>query len=143
MKTIINSQQSLDDYISKLRADFNEFRYLEAEYKNKGKARTNKQNAALHKYCDEMAYRLNLAGVEYVQWEQYKKSKGIETLWTMELFKGVFKDYAGVMFPECMDNSGEPKTSKLTRKQMTEVYELVNERMSTLFGAGTVWPSEE
>lgn len=143
MTEAVNSDQGLEDVISLIRQSYAEFKYIDVEIKIKGKARTHKQNASLHKYCDEMAFKLNVAGVEYVEWGQYKQSKGIEVPWTMELFKGVFKDYAGAMFPEIIDKKGEPKTSKLTRKQLTEVYELVNERMSVIFGQGMQWPSIE
>ena len=143
MTETVNSDQGLEDVISLIRQSYAEFKYIDVDIKIKGKARSYKQNAALHKYCDEMAFKLNVAGVEYVRWGQYKQSKGIETPWTMELFKGVFKDYAGAMYPEIIDKKGEPKTSKLNRKQMTEVYELVNERMSVIFGQGMQWPSIE
>lgn len=143
MTETVNSDQGLEDVISLIRQSYAEFKYIDVEIKIKGKARTHKQNASLHKYCDEMAFKLNVAGVEYVEWGRYKQRKGIETPWTMELFKGVFKDYAGAMFPEIIDKKGEPKTSKLTRKQLTGVYELVNERMSVIFGQGMQWPSIE
>ena len=143
MTETVNSEQALEVVIDLIRQSYAEYKYIDVDIKIKGKARSNKQNAALHKYCDEMAFKLNMAGVEYVSWEQYKQSKGVETPWTMELFKGVFKDYAGAMYPEIKDKTGEPKTSKLDRKQVTEVYELVNERMGVIFGTGMQWPSIE
>ena len=111
MTETVNSDQGLEDVISLIRQSYAEFKYIDVDIKIKGKARSYKQNAALHKYCDEMAFKLNVAGVEYVSWGQYKQSKGIETPWTMELFKGVFKDYAGAMYPEIIDKNGEPKVA--------------------------------
>lgn len=140
MKTTINSQQSLEDYISKLRADFEEFRYLEVEHKNKGKARSLSQSRALEVYCRDMAEKLNAGGYDYRHWVHYAESKGVETPWTQELFKDVFRQYASALFPEIFIN-GRATTTKLTRKQMTEAYDLVNLRMSTIFGVGMLWPS--
>jgi len=54
MKAIINSQQSLDSYISHLKNEFDKHKYLRLDMKT-GKQRTNLQNASLHKYCDQVA----------------------------------------------------------------------------------------
>jgi len=139
--TIVNSSQSLKDVISLIEQTQKEFGYIEVEITVKGKARTGQQNRALHKYCDQMANKLNEGGVSYIKWLEHKKYHGIETSWSMPKFKEVFKDYAGAKYPECIDKKGEPKTSKLTREQITKVYDLVNERMSVIFGQGLDWPS--
>ncbi len=141
-KFVINSDRSKFEFMQTMSEMYDKNRYLTIEVKV-GKPRTSQQRKSIEVYCAEMAGFLNDRGIDYVQWEDYKKSKGVETPWSQELFKGVFRDYAAALFPEIVNKKGVASTSKLSSKQVTEAYELVNMRMSTIFGCGTLWPSED
>lgn len=141
--TTVNSDKSLEEVISLLRQSYAEYKYLDIEIKVKGKARSGQQRKALQVYCQKMAEKLNDAGIDHAEWECYLRDRGLETHWTEDSFKGLFKSYAGYLYPEIINKKGEPKTSKLKRDQMTKVYELVNMRISTLWGCGMQWPSNE
>lgn len=143
MTEAVNSDQGLEDVISLIRQSYAEFKYIDVDIKIKGKARSDPQRKALEVYCREMAIKLNDAGIDRAEWEAYLLNRGVETHWTQEAFKGVFKAYAGILYPEIVNKKGEPKTSALKRDQITKVYELTNMRISTLWGCGMQWPSVE
>ncbi len=82
--TIINSKESLEAEILRLRQSFEEYKYLEVDVKHKGKARSNPQRKALEVYCREMASKLNDAGIDHSEWECYLRDRGLETHWTQE-----------------------------------------------------------
>ena len=141
-KFVINSDRSKFEFMKSMSDLYDQKKYLTIEVKV-GKPRTNQQRKSIEVYCSEMAGFLNDRGIDYVQWEEYKKAKGVETPWSQELFKGVFRDYAAALFPDIVNKKGVASTSKLSSKQVTEAYELVNMRISTIFGCGTLWPSED
>lgn len=133
MKTIINSQQSLEDYISKLRADFKEFRYLEAEHKNKGKARSSQQNRALHKYLSMLADALNNAGYDMRNTLRHD----IDLPWSPEMVKDlIWRPVQIAMF-------NTESTAKMKRSDYSKVWEVLNRHTSEKFGIYVQWPSEE
>lgn len=140
-KFTINSDKSKAEFIQAVSDLYDQKKYLTIEVKTR-KPRTNQQRKSIEVYCSEMAGFLNDRGIDYVQWEEYKKAKGVETPWSQELFKGVFRDYAAALFPDIVNKKGVASTSRLSSKQVTEAYELVNMRISTIFGCGTLWPSE-
>lgn len=141
-KLTVNSDASLDEAIELLRQSYAEYKCLDLDIKVKGKKRTGQQRKSLEVYCDAMAARFNEAGIDYVKWLDYKAKKGIEAVWTQELFKDLFRDYAAALYPEIVRN-GKASTSRLKRDQMTKAYDLVNMRMSIIFGVGMQWPSED
>ncbi len=133
MKTTINSQQSLEDYISKLRADFEEFRYLEAEHKNKGRNRSSQQNRALHKYFDMLADALNSAGYDMRNTMRHD----IELPWSAGMIKELmWRPVQLAMFQT-------ESTAKMRRADYTKVYEVLNRHTASKLGISIPWPSED
>lgn len=147
MTETVNSDQSLETVIDLLKQTYNEFKYLEIEIKVKGKARTGQQRKSLEVYCREMARTLRDSGQTYTTFIKHVSSKGVDVDWTQENFKDAFRMYGVFMYPDKAivkkDGTKTIQTSKLTRKEISDLYELVNERMSLLFSVGMNWPSED
>lgn len=132
---IINSQKALDDYISKLKADFEQYRYLEVDHRVKGKARTVQQNKSLHLWLGQLSEKLNEVG-----WDMKKTlAHHIEIPWDKDgrnakerLFKPVLETI-----------TGKQSTTEADRKQYNEAYEV----LARFFGERGVqvppWPSED
>lgn len=142
-KTPVNSDKSLEAALELVRQSYAQFGYIELDIKVQGKKRSGQQRKALEVYCKEMADALNDAGVDYVKWLEFIQSNGVQAVWTQDRFKDAFRQYAGALFPEIISSKGNAETSKLTRPQMTQAYDLVNMRMSTYYGVGMNWPSED
>ena len=91
------------------------------------------QRGALHLYCERLAEALNDAG-----YDQRKVLKpGIAIPWTKEsVKKQLFKAIAKAMFD--VDS-----TEKLTKPQVSDVYETLNRHMAEKFGVSVEWPHRE
>lgn len=134
MPEIVNSDQSLETVISLLRQTYNEFKYLDIEIKVKGKARTNKQNAALHKWLSQLSVFLNDAGYDMKK----TLSHHIEIPWDAQgrnakefLFKPVLEAL-----------TGKESTAKADRVQYNEVQEVLARHFAEREGITIPpWPS--
>jgi len=143
----VNSDKSLEEIISLIRQSYEEYKFIDVEIKVKGKARSNQQRKALEVYCCEMARKLRESGQTYTGFLQHVSSRGVDVDWNQENFKDAFRMYGVFMYPKKAitkkDGTKTIKTSKLTKKEISDLYELVNERMSILFAVGMNWPSED
>ena len=117
MTKTVNSQQSLDDVLSLVTQMYEEFKYIDVEIKVKGKARTNKQNAALHKWLAQLSIFLNDAGYDMKK----TLSHHMEIPWDSQgrnakelLFKPVLEAL-----------TGKESTAKADRVQYNEVQEVL------------------
>ncbi|MDA3806762.1 MAG: hypothetical protein PF440_02520 [Thiomicrorhabdus sp.] len=131
-EVVINSQQSLGAYITHLRAQFEKHKYLRMTVKT-GKQRTLTQNAALHKYCQMLADKLNDSGMDM----KSVLKPDIDIPWTMEsakenLWKPIQKVVTG------HDSSTKPQTD-----QYGEIYEVLNRHLSEKLGVFIPWPSKD
>ena len=98
------------------------------------KQRTNKQNNALHKYCDMQAEKLNDAGFSVND----KVAVKLDIPWTKENYKTfVIHPVMKALYPEV--NS----TAKLSTRQMQHVYNVVDKAISERTGIRSEWPSDE
>lgn len=139
----VNSDKSLETAIELVKQSYDQFGYIELDIKVKGKKRSDPQRKALEVYCREMAQKLNDGGFDYQNWVEYAQSKGLEIPFSQELFKDIFREYAAALYPEIVGKNGKASTARLKRDMMTKAYDLVNLRMSTIFGVGMNWPSED
>lgn len=143
----VNSDKSLEEAIDLLRQSYAEYKYLDLDIKVKGKVRSGQQGKALEVYCREMASKLRNSGQTYTAFIKHVSSSGVDVDWTQENFKDAFRMYGVFMYPDKAitkkDGTKTIKTSKLTKKEISDLYELVNERMSILFAVGMNWPSED
>ena len=103
--------------------------------KKRSKQRTRLQNRALHKYFEIIAEKLNDGG--YTQkglMAKFKESFDLPI--TPELIKGIFREVGKVLYKK-------DSTSKLTTKEIQEVYLIVDQRFSEMTGVRSDWPSIE
>lgn len=96
------------------------------------KIRTQQQNRALWKYLTDLANALNESGVSQKMFVD--ELKGWEVPITKEFLHLIWKLKQEKMF---MTDS----TTKMTTRQVTEVYDAVNMFTSTQFGVSEAWPS--
>jgi len=92
--------------------------------------RTLKQNKALHLYCKMLSEALNNAGIS-----QGVFLRGLEVDNSPESVKAVFREIGKVKY---LENS----TARLSKKEMTEVFEEINRHIAS-FGIHIPWPSKE
>lgn len=97
------------------------------------KPRTSKQNRSLHKYAELLAEALRDAGYEDMRTVIKVPIRPTKENVKEEMIKPVMN----AMFPEI------DSTTKLTTKQMQDLYEQMNLFTSERLGVSVVWPSEE
>lgn len=126
---VINSKEALEMHIKELRYQFERHKYLRVDVKT-GKQRTQKQNAALHKYLSQVAEKLNEAGITF---RDFFKD-GIEIPWTMQIVKD------NVWRPVQEAVTGHESTTKPITAQYPEIYDYVNQKLAER-GIFVAWPS--
>lgn len=131
-EVIINSDQSLEDYIANLRSEYKAHRYLRMSLKT-GMQRTLTQNAALHKYCKLLADDLNEAGLDMKQ----VIKPGIDIPWTMESVK------ENLWKPVQIAVTGKESTTKPLTNEYNEIYEVLSRHLSMKLGIDVAWPTRE
>jgi len=128
----INSDKSLDEAIELLRQSYAEYKYLDLDIKVKGKARSNQQNRALHKYFSILADKLNEAGLDM----RKTLREDIEIPWSADLVKDfMWRPLQKAMFD--VDS-----TAKMKRADYTKVYEVLNKHTASKLGVSVEWPSD-
>ena len=128
---IINSQQSLNEAIVQLKKDFDQCKYLELDIKAKGKARTLKQNAALHMFLTNLASALNDAGLDMKRTLKHE----VDIPWSMPMAKEyLWKPMQKVV-------TGQESTAKVKTVDYPLIYETLNRYMSDKFGISVQWPT--
>jgi len=132
METIINSQQSLDAYIDHLKLQFDKHKYLRPTLKT-GKQRTLTQNAALHKYCTQLADALNDAGLDFRQTIKHD----VDVPWSPELVKNF------MWRPIQKAVTGHDSSTKPETHQYGVIYETLNRHTSAKLGVFVPWPCKE
>ena len=133
MKEVVNSSKSLEIVIELLKQSFEQFKYLDVEIKVKGRGRTNKQNAALHKYFTMLASELNNSG-----WDMRRTLKpGVDIPWTAELVK------EHMWRPVQIAMINEQSTAKVKSKDYPLIYETLNRHTASKLGISVPWPSME
>lgn len=128
---IINSQQSLDAYKKYLDAQFEKHKYLRVDLKN-GMQRTKTQNAALHKFCEQLAVTLNDGGFEFTTFVKH----GYEVPFTKELVK----DHLWRPVQEAV--TGKLSTTKPETHEYAIIYDALNSVLAKK-GIYVPWPSVE
>lgn len=96
--------------------------------------RTDRQNAALHKYLSDLANELQAHGITQKMF--IDELKGWDIPITKEFLKMIWKMKQEKMF---LTNS----TTQMETDQVSQVYDAVNMFTSTVFGVGCAFPSEE
>jgi len=131
-ETVINSKQSLEAYIRHLRTQFDSHKYLRTTLKT-GKQRSNPENNAMHRYCDQLSKALNDAGLDFRQ----TLRQDIEIPWNEYLVK----EFLWRPIQKAM--TGHTSSTKPKRGEYGKIYEVLNRHTSAKLGVFCVWPSKE
>jgi len=130
MEQIINSQANLDAYKAFLDMQFDKHHYLRLSMKT-GEKLTLTQNSSLHLFNTNLSIALNDANIDM---KQFFKD-GYFITWTPEIVKReIWKPVQKAMF-------NIDSTTKLKRKQVSEVYDVINRKVSE-FGIFVPFPSK-
>ena len=131
-EAIINSYKSLSDYKDFLDSQWEKHHYLRMNMKT-GKIRTLTQNSALHLYCHQLADAFNSAGLDMV----HVLSKGVSIPWSEEKVKSdIWKKVQ-------LAKTGKNSTAKLTKEEVSQVYEIINRHIGERFGLFLPFPSKD
>lgn len=129
---IINSQASLNAFMTHLQSEFEKHKYLKIAVKT-GKQRTLTQNAALHLYCQMLADAFNDAGMDM---KTVLKDE-VEIPWTMESTKNhLWKPIQKIV-------TGKESTTKPLTHEYGEIYEVLSRFLSEKKGVFVPWPSND
>lgn len=126
----IKTKQQLDTHIENLKAAFEKEHSLEIEIKpNK---RSKKQDSSMHVYCRQVAQCLNDMGITCNQFFK----EGYEMKFSEDIIKNdVWKAVQLAM-------TGKESTKDLDKKEVSEVYEVVNKKLSE-HGVHIAWPCND
>ena len=131
MKTVINSDQALSDYIAFLCEQYAKYHYLEASLTPA--KRTIKQNSSRHLYCQMLADELNDRGLDM----RKTLKDDVDIPWSGDLIK----EHIWRTIQE--SKLGIKSTTKLSRNQVSEVYDVINRHMVDRFDVFVPWPCEK
>jgi len=94
--------------------------------------RTKKQNSSLYGTLGAYAEKLNDAGFDYVAFCEMAKNKGFQVKWTKENLKTFFDGITIALY--------DGKTSsKLSKKEISEAYQIFEREISKRSGVGHAW----
>lgn len=128
----INSLSSLKQVILILCAAFAEKRFVRVSL-SFGKTRTNRQNAALHLYCQMLADSLNDAGLD----QRRTLRQDIDIPWTMEAVKEHLWRPVQVAVID-KESTAEPDSDEYAK-----VYDVLNRHLISRLGVSVPWPQRE
>jgi len=128
-KWIVNSDHTRDVFLAHAAKLYDEHKYVEFSFKV-GQQRTSQQNRALHKYCEQLSSAFNDAGLDV----HHTLSQDIEIPWNPLLVKELI--WKKVQIPLLNITS----TTKLDRKQCSDVYEVINRYTATTFCISLPFP---
>ena len=104
------------------------------------KPMTTQQRNAMHKYCRDLAAKLDEAGYMFMTddpTKQFPWKKGFEVSFRMENVKEF------IWKPVLYALEGKESTEQQNTVNVSEVYEEINRLMGEKFGIHVPWPSEE
>lgn len=131
-KWVVNSKHTEAVFIAHARKLYQQHKYVEFSIKA-GAKRTNKQNAAMHKYFDMLANAFNDAGLDMKQ----TLSADIDIPWTALMIKEL------IWKPVQKSTINETSTTKANRTDYTLIYESINRYTASTWGISIPWPTKE
>lgn len=126
---IINSDQSLKDAIEEITKQYKENKYLNITI-TRGTQRTLTQNAALHRYFELLADSLNDSGYTIAK----VLTKPLNISWSKHTVKEL------LWRPVQNAILDKKTTTRLKRFEVTQVYDELNNIMSTRYGLSVEFP---
>ena len=128
---LVNSDRSLENFKNFLDEQYAEHKYLTIQWKT-GKQRTQRQNNALQQYCKDLAVALNEAGLDM---KKVMKPE-VDIPWS----KDAMREH--LWRPIMTAVTDKTSTTKLTRGEVTEIYDVINRHMAQKHGIVVQFPSE-
>jgi hypothetical protein len=128
---LINSDRSLENFKKFLDEQYAEHKHLTLQWKT-GKQRTQRQNNALQQYCKDLADALNEAGLDM---KKVMKPE-VDIPWS----KDAVREH--LWRPIMTAVTDKTSTTKLTRDEVTEIYDVINRHMAQKHGIVVQFPSE-
>ena len=119
-------------FLNHIEQIYDEHKYVTFTYKT-GKQRSPKQNSALHVYLDKLSKALNDAGLDM----RKVLKPSVEMPWSGE----TAKEYLWRPIQQAM--TGKKSSTKPSRSEYTEVYEVLNRHTATKFGISIPWPNKD
>lgn len=126
---IINSDKALEEAIKEIARLYKENRYLIIDIK-KGSQRTPPQNRSLHKYCELLSDELNNAGYTIAK----ILTKPLDISWSKHTVKELLWR---TVQKAILDKDS---TTKLSRSEVSQVYDELNNIMATRYGITVGFP---
>ena len=127
----VNSQQTLDAFKKFLDDEFERHKHLTITWRT-GKQRTLRQNNALQKYCELLADAFNDAGMDM----RAVLREDVDIPWS----KDTVREH--IWRPIMLTMTRKESTTKLTREEVTQIYETINRHTAAKFGLSVEFPSE-
>ena len=128
----VNSQQTLDAFKKFLDSEFEKHKHLTITWRT-GKQRTLRQNNALQKYCELLADAFNDAGMDM----RAVLREDVDIPWS----KDTVREH--IWRPIMLTMTRKESTTKLTREEVTQIYETINRHTAAKFGLSVEFPSEK
>jgi len=134
MDDVINSPESLENYIITLRRKYDNYRYLRISVKT-GEQRSNLQNRSLHLFCSRLSKQLNDAGLDF----RKVIREDLEVPWDDDGY--MVKRYLWKPLQEAM--TGHSSTVKPKTKQYIEIFNVLSRHLAQKLGINAIWPSKD
>ena len=128
----INSEHTLKCFIEHVTKQWNEHKWMQCTF-NYDKARSLKQNSALHVYCGMLAESLNDAGLDMKQVLAHHQ----EIPWTAT----AVKERMWRPIQQAMIN--EDSTTRASTKDYPQIYEALNRHTASRLGISIEWPTKD
>jgi hypothetical protein len=126
----ITDQEQLEAFFINAQQSFNKNKRL--EFKIEAGKRSKKQDSSMHVYCRQVAQCLNDMGITCNKFF----NEGYEMKFSEDIIKrDIWKVVQLAM-------TGKESTKDLDKKEVSEVYEVVNKKLSE-HGAHIAWPSND
>lgn len=127
-KTIINSDQSRDSYIDLVRFMYDKYHYLEVACSKA--TRTARQNRAFHQYFRLLSEELNEKGLDI----RKTLRQDVDIPWNPDAVKEF------IWRPVMEAETGKKSTTKLTRAEVGQVYDIIHRYMIDKFEVFVPFP---
>lgn len=129
---IVNSDKSKAEFMDEVDRLYDKNKYLRVTIKT-GRQRTNKQNAALHKYLDMLSEVLNDSGYCVTK----TLSHDAEIPWSAAMAKELLWKPLQLAVIE------KESTAEAHRDEYIKVYDVLNRHLGEKLGVHVPWPSHE
>lgn len=129
---IVNSDYTEAELIKHIMRLREKHKYIRVSFKT-GMQRSNKQNAALHKYLTMLSDALNDAGLDM----RKVLKPGVEVPWNLERAK------EQLWRPIQIAMTDKVSTTEPEKGDYVKIYEVLNRHMAEKFGISLPWPCKE